>query len=79
MTDKQEPKLSAHQGTIYNILSRGGKYSVADLSVYTHFSDPRSHIRNMREKGVPVRDEWRTTATGARYKVYYIPEAQEGR
>lgn len=72
-------RLSSRQLKLLNILSNGGKHSVADLSVVTHYSDPRGHIRKLRDKGVPIRDEWRVAADGVRYKVYFILEAQEER
>ncbi len=78
MDTKTIQRLSGRQRRLFDLLSDGGKHSVADLSVHTHYSDPRGHIRKLQNKGVPVRDEWRTAPDGVRYKVYFIPEAQEG-
>lgn len=45
--------LPEKQRRIYSILAGGGKYSAADLSVLTHYSDPRGHIRDLRIKALP--------------------------
>lgn len=47
--------------------------SATELTILTGYSDPRSYIRYLRRIGVDVTDSWRTDATGARFKVYYIP------
>lgn len=60
------------QRAVYDLLTQGGKYSVADISVNLHLSDPRGHIRTLRHKGVNILDEWRTTEFKARYKVYFL-------
>lgn len=56
---------------VYNLLCNG-KHTVTDITIKTGFGDPRSYIRDLREKGVNVLDEWRKTSDGVRYKVYYI-------
>lgn len=47
-------------------------YSAADISKALHLSDPRSHIRELRNKGFAISDEWRKSEYGSRYKVYFI-------
>ena len=65
--------LPSKQRKVFNILKRGGKFSVADISIITHFSDPRSIIRCLRKKGIAVHDEWRENAEeDGRFKVYFI-------
>lgn len=65
--------LPNKQRRTFEVFLKGGKYSVADLCLITHFSDPRSHIRSLREKGVPIVDEWRDNKQGdGRYKVYFL-------
>ena len=51
---------------------RGGKRSVIDIMQNLYIADPRSVIRCLREKGHNVRDEWRSTSTGSKYKIYWI-------
>ena len=34
----------------------------------------RSSIAELRAEGYPIDDEWRESADGARYKVYFIPQ-----
>lgn len=60
------------QGLVYNYLLNGGMYSVADISTALHISDPRSHIRCLRNKGFTILDEWRK-GIYSRYKVYFVP------
>lgn len=64
-------KRTHRRSKVFNILC-SGKNSVADITIKTGYSDPRSYIRDLRKAGVKVFDEWRTTGDGARYKVYYI-------
>ncbi|WP_300854565.1 hypothetical protein [uncultured Alistipes sp.] len=62
-----------HQRRVINLLSDGKHYSVADISVALHLSDPRSVIRNLREKGHPISDEWCDAVHGGgRFKRYFI-------
>lgn len=60
------------QRRVFNALAGGGKLTAADISIITHCSDPRTHIRNLRNRGVQILDEWRATEYGTRYKVYYL-------
>lgn len=70
-----EIKLTPKQTTIAKLLRSGGKYSAADITILTHFSDPRSHIARMRDKGVKILDDWRDNANkDGRYKVYWIAQ-----
>lgn len=48
-----------------------GKYNVQQLSALTGACDPRAHIRDLRDNGVPVSDYWANTGD-RRYKVYFI-------
>lgn len=63
------------QRAVYYFLlnGKGRRYSVADISTALHLSDPRSHIRELRNKGILINDEWRKSEYGTRYKVFYIP------
>lgn len=69
-------KLPKHQRAVFDLLTRA-RLSVADISRLLGYSDPRGHIRNLRNKGVNVCDEWRTGATpDVRFKVYFIPKGK---
>lgn len=76
-TDKIINNLPPKQRQVYNILLSGAKHSVADITILTHFSDPRGLIRDLREKNIAVLDEWCENANqDGRYKVYFInPDA----
>lgn len=71
-TDKDTKLCGFHQQRVINLLSDGGHYSVADISVALHLSDPRSVIRNLREKGYPISDKWCDAVHGGRYKKYFM-------
>ena len=67
------PTLPNKQRRVLEILMRGGKYSAADITVITHFSDPRGYIRDLRHKGYSISDEWRDNAEmDGRHKVYFL-------
>lgn len=62
------------QKAVYNLLMSGERYSVADMSIRLHLSDPRGHIAELRNKGIAILDEWQTSEYGTRYKVYFVPQ-----
>jgi hypothetical protein len=57
--------FSYHQQRIYNLLSDGIPRSAADITISLRMSDPRSVIRDLRHKGVPIADEWCEGVHGA--------------
>lgn len=65
-------KLSFHQKRVYDLLSDGVHRSAADITNALGLSDPRSIIRDLRDKGVPISDEWRDAVHGGRFKRYFI-------
>ena len=67
----KETKPSAKQ-RVLRTLSDGQKHHAAELTIKCFTSDPRSIIRDLREAGFIIRDEWATTAAGARYKLYWL-------
>lgn len=81
MKDATHPETSGHitqtlprlQRAVYNLLAQGGQFSAADISIRLHLSDPRGHIRNLRDKGIRVLDEWHISEHGTRYKQYFLP------
>ncbi|WP_289300091.1 helix-turn-helix domain-containing protein [Xylanibacter muris] len=56
--------LEHQQKRVYNILARGGRHSVVDISIVLYLADPRSTIRDLRKKGIPILDEWHPNANG---------------
>lgn len=72
MNTPKLPPLSKGESRIYNLLSKGGKYSVADLTISLHLCDPRHYIRALRKKGVKVLDDVQKTENGGRFKLYYL-------
>ena len=69
---KGSEKLPRLQKKLVELLSMGGKYSAADISIRLHLCDPRGHIAVLRAKGFNIRDEWREGDYGVRYKVYFL-------
>lgn len=65
-------KLSFHQKRVYDLLSDGVHRSAADITNALGLSDPRSIIRDLRDKGVPISDEWCDAVHGGRFKRYFI-------
>lgn len=69
---KDTPKLSNRQKKIYDLLM-AGKFSVADITVALGYCDPRSYIRELRNRGVNVLDEW-TKKDDVHFKRYWIKD-----
>lgn len=69
--------MTEKQRRLYDYLSTG-KHSVIDIMSSLMMADPRSIIRNLRENGIMVCDEWRRTVTGSKYKVYWIEDEKQG-
>lgn len=67
---KDKPKLSKRQRKVKELLSQR-KCSAADISIQLGYSDPRSYVRELREKGIVVLDEWEEKAD-TRFKRYFI-------
>ncbi len=65
--------LTPRQTRLINLLRDGGKYSAMDISIRLRIGDARSEIRNLRNKGIAVLDEWVPGKDGEnRYKLYWI-------
>ena len=69
-TAKDMPKISIRQTNVINLLKRG-KYSAADITIALGLCDPRSYIRELRNKGIIISDEW-VEGEDTRYKKYWI-------
>ena len=72
MYTKVITSLTGQERIVFNLLREGGKYSIIEMSSRLWLADPRSVIRNLRDKGLPIEDEWRKTSKGNRYKVYFL-------
>lgn len=68
-----------HQKRVLSLLQRGEKLSAADITVALHVSDPRSHIRDLRAKGIAISDEWVKSEHGGRFKLYFILGGSAGK
>ena len=67
---KDRIKLSKRQKKVYDLLLTG-KHSVTDITIALGYGDPRSYIRDIRDKDITVNDEWIEKGE-VRYKVYWI-------
>jgi hypothetical protein len=56
---------------LFEVFLSGEKFSVVQLVVTFRIPDPRSHIRYIRNAGVPISDYWVITRY-SRYKVYFL-------
>lgn len=66
--------LPRQQKRVMEVLQRGGHYSVSDITILTGQSDPRGHIRRLRNKHFPILDEWCQNDYGDRFKRYFLPK-----
>ena len=70
-------KFPVLQAWVYELFCRGGKYSVADIIKALGLSDPREHIKYLRDKGINIKDEWRNGVHGGKYKVYWLEKEDQ--
>lgn len=61
-----------HAGRVYKLLSDGYRHTVVEMVQHLGIADPRSVIRVLRREGIEVLDKWETSASGTRYKSYWI-------
>jgi len=59
------------QMKVLNLFLSGGQYSNVDISRIIRTPDPRSHIRELRKRGIKILDYWIKTEN-SRYKIYFI-------
>ena len=63
-------RLTRRQINVYKLL-KSGKHSAADISIKLGYSDPRSHIKRLIDKGIPVQSRW-IEKHDVRFKIYSI-------
>lgn len=63
--------LSAQRRLVYRLLSDGKPRSSADIAAELHLCDPRAIIRDLRNAGFPIGDEW-VKGERCRFKRYFI-------
>jgi len=63
--------FSRNEQNVLGILKSGGAYSAKELGRRTSDRDPRSTIRYLRKRGIPVMDVW-VSGGGPRYKHYFL-------
>ena len=66
--------LTRQEQRLYFMLSRGGQYTVADISRELGQCDPRGHIARMRRKGIPIADKRVSNSEGINYKLYWLSD-----
>ena len=65
-----------HAERVYRLLSDGYRHTVVEMVRSLGIADPRSVIRVLRKGDIEVLDKWETSASGARYKSYWIENAR---
>ena len=69
--------FSTKQIQLISLLGDGSKHSVADIMNTLYIGDPRSAIRDLRNRGIDIDDEWVSTIDGSgKYKRYWIDEGK---
>lgn len=64
-------KAAEKQTKAICLLSDGYKHTAMDISFRLRISDPRATIRDIRNLGINVQDEW-VMENGSRFKRYWI-------
>ncbi|MDE6485396.1 MAG: helix-turn-helix domain-containing protein [Duncaniella sp.] len=67
-------RLTRQERRLYDMLRRGGRYTVADITRELGLCDPRGHISMMRRKGIGIADKRVTRPDGVNYKLYWLAE-----
>lgn len=67
-------RLTRQEQRLYDMLRRGGRYTVADITRELGQCDPRGHISRMRRKGIGIADKRVTRPDGVNYKLYWLAE-----
>lgn len=62
--------LTRRQRAVYHLL-KSGKYSAAEISIHLGYSDPRSYIKRLIDKGVCIESEW-VRKNDTQFKRYFI-------
>ena len=66
-------KLPRVQKRVYYLLKGGGRYTSIQISLAAGVTDPRGHIKALRDKGYDIRDEWvKSDFWGTRCKVFFL-------
>ena len=68
---KDIKQLSKRQRKVFDLLL-SGKHTVTQMTIKTGYSDIRSYIKEIRDKNIPVQDEW-VQKDDIRFKRYWIP------
>lgn len=66
--------FSGKQMQLISLLRDGGKYSVVDIMNRLYIGDPRSTIRDLRNRGIKVKDVEVPSVNGGKYKRYWIEQ-----
>lgn len=66
--------LTRQEQRLYEMLRRGGRYTVADITRELGQCDPRGHISRMRRKGIGIADKRVIRPDGVNYKLYWLAE-----
>ena len=77
ITIEQIKSLPRQQRRVFDLLCKGGRYSVTDIVRILGQTDPRGHISRLRSKGIKIDDERITAPEGVNYKVYWLADSIE--
>lgn len=74
MKQNKQYLLTRQEQRLYEMLRRGGRYTVADITRELGQCDPRGHISRMRRKGIGIADKRAIRPDGVNYKLYWLAE-----
>lgn len=75
---KNRMQVSGHfNRAVLDLLRGGGSWSASEITRHLMVSDPRSIIRDLRNKGFRIVDQWQKGVYGGRYKRYRLVEPDE--
>ena len=69
---KQAGRFPQIRQAILDIFQDRRPHSVTELTNLTGSSDPRGHIRELRNAGYNIADYWARGTEGNRFKYYYL-------
>ena len=72
-------KFSKQEARLFAFLQDGVHRSAFDIAKHCYIGDPRAVIRDLRNNGILIEDEWMPSVEGGRYKRYWISKSQQSK
>lgn len=62
---------------LFFLMDQSVPCSVADITRALGQTDPRGHIRDLRDRGYHIGDVWCKSSNGSRFKLYFMTKGGE--